>query len=100
TLHLSKEGAYWRERRMKSPLHLPMKSLVHVLLGTAAVATLVALPAGPAAAEKSLKECNQEYALRQAVVEAANETKSNFMAECRTRGTGEPTPIAASGRTP
>ena len=58
---------------------------------------LLAVTAAPAAA-KSAKECDQEYALRKDVVEAAGEKKSNFMAECRTRGTGEPTPIAASGR--
>lgn len=65
-----------------------------ILLGA-----LLALTAAPAAA-KSVKECNQEYALRKGVVDAANEKKSAFIAECRTRGTGEPTPVATSGHRP
>jgi hypothetical protein len=70
------------------------KPLTHVIT-MAAIGTFIALATGPAAA-KTTKECDEEYALRKGVVEAAKEKKADFMAECRTLGSGEPTPIVVS----
>jgi hypothetical protein len=72
------------------------KAFTHVIT-TASAGILLALASGPVDA-KSARECDQEYVLRKDVVEAATERKADFMAECRTLATGEPTPITASER--
>src|SRR5579872_5555036 len=69
------------------------------IITVAALATIVALAAGPAAA-KTTKECDDEYAANKAAIQAAKEKKADFVAACRALATGQTTPIGAASAAP
>lgn len=70
--------------------------------GIAVVLLLAGLSASPspsaaaAVGQKTVKECDAEYATNKAAIEAAKEKKADFIAACRATAVGQVTPIGGA----
>jgi hypothetical protein len=70
-----------------------------VLICSAAMLALVSVPTS--AQQKTIKQCNDEWAANKASIQASGKTKKAFVAECRGQATAAtPKPSAASPKPP
>jgi len=71
-----------------------MRTSAVSLASSAAIALVIALPAGPASA-KTAAECDREYTANKAAIKASGQSKKDYVAACHAAATAPAAPASS-----